>query len=1280
MAYSIDTKPNLTGSRFEQCVGDLLILSGCTDVHGKFEISSGGTMSVLPNRGTNKMLLSDSLGNVTLQQYIPQSNVTNLISDLSGKTSNAKFNLYTGTTAPLTYVPYTVITQSKYFTGFVDPENITVTYNWSGRTITLSGNLDYMWRGVAHALTSPWTSSGHSTTVGNWFLGSNNGTSFTWSVSPWAFDTIPVASVAYKASSTASFAKRETHGLEDWRVHEEMHYTIGTWVHNGGRATAGSYTEGLATDVAVSPSFDVAQIDDEDLPTAIPLLNKANGYTLMNIGTGSTSVYTLGATRPFLAAGANQYIYVNNVTTGAMTAGVNTRWYNVYQILIPVTSDVNSQKYRMVFLQPQVAFTSLVAAQAEDTRGLSFGTLSSDAAEYVILTRISYAASSANANYGRVTIPTGGVTYVVGTKMSQITVNGISSSNHANLSSLNWIDSGHIGTNSSIAAFDSVGVAVTIPQSTFVCSANNGLNKIGTNVRLGGALTGNTSISGAHTLNINVGCLDLTGSTTLNLKSSCGVITDSGTNGGIRYAGDYSGNYVNRSLVDKAYVTGLTTTSGVQTANNGLNKIGTNVRLGGALTGNTTITGAYTLSLTGGTQLNTTLGYQISGNTILRTSPNDISNVFIGCGAGNNTSAGGGNFGVGYHTLYNNAGGVDNIAIGVYALNCNTVGSNNIAKGNQALFANISGNNNIANGYSALYSNTGGTDNIANGFTSLYFNTIGCNNTAFGNSALYNNTSGCNNTAFGICALYNNTTGCNNTASGFYALYYNTTGCSNNASGYQALYCNTTGCNNTASGYQALKYNTTGSNNTASGYQALISNTTGSNNTASGYQALRANTTGCHNTASGYGALYNNTEGCNNNASGYQALCTNTTGCNNIASGCYALFNNSCGNNNIANGAYSLYGNTKGNHNIANGECALYTNTLGDNNFASGFEVLNNNISGNRNVGIGECALRTNAIGNDNIAFGACALTFNVCGNNNIANGNGALYNNITGSGNIASGLQALNTNLTGSCNIAIGECALLWNDFGNNNIANGFESLMNNTNGNDNITIGYKAGHENITGSTNIFLGTCAGYNETNSNRLYIASGATRPLIYGEFDNRKLIVDGITCIDTSYSPTSGSTVFNVQGTSGQLLSIVDSLCGDIFKVSDISGIPMLTVNSSGNTKVHSSLTVCKGVYTYGENLIVNIGTCVVSQLPAASYTGVFFDYVIKNTVISGLRSGTVTTVNDGAAAVFNEVSSGDIGDTTGIALCADISGGNVRLVAVATTNDWSVKTMVRGI
>ena len=66
--------------------------------------------------------------------------------------------------------------------------------------------------------------------------------------------------------------------------------------------------------------------------------------------------------------------------------------------------------------------------------------------------------------------------------------------------------------------------------SSTITGATNGLGLSGTNIKLGGTLTGNTIFNG--------------GASSYNL----------------RYAADYSSNYINRSLVDAGYVTGKTNT------------------------------------------------------------------------------------------------------------------------------------------------------------------------------------------------------------------------------------------------------------------------------------------------------------------------------------------------------------------------------------------------------------------------------------------------------------------------------------------------------------------------------------------------------------------------------------------------------------------------------------------------------------------------------------------------------------------------------------------------
>jgi len=54
----------------------------------------------------------------------------------------------------------------------------------------------------------------------------------------------------------------------------------------------------------------------------------------------------------------------------------------------------------------------------------------------------------------------------------------------------------------------------------------------------------------------------------------------------------------------------------------------------------------------------------------------------------------------------------------------------------------------------------------------------------------------------------------------------------------------------------------------------------------------------------------------------------------------------------------------------------------------------------------------------------------------------------------------------------------------------------------------------------------------------------------------------------------SGGTVVDIQGSQGQLFSVTDDLSGSIFAVSDISGVPILDVNSSSTVNVDGTLNV----------------------------------------------------------------------------------------------------------
>ncbi len=170
--------------------------------------------------------------------------------------------------------------------------------------------------------------------------------------------------------------------------------------------------------------------------------------------------------------------------------------------------------------------------------------------------------------------------------------------------------------------------------------------------------------------------------------------------------------------------------------------------------------------------------------------------------------------------------------------NVTTTGIKNTGVGGIALASVTTGGGNTGLGYSAANAITTGSQNTAGGHLALSLTTTADANTAFGYQALKSNITGANNSAFGNNALQQNT-GDNNTAQGGFALQANTSGAGNAAFGNGALVANTTASAQTAGGFQALADVTTGGNNTAFGYNTGRGITTGTNNTI-----LGANVTG----------------------------------------------------------------------------------------------------------------------------------------------------------------------------------------------------------------------------------------------------------------------------------------------------------------------------------------------------------------------------------------------------------------------------------------------------
>ena len=91
--------------------------------------------------------------------------------------------------------------------------------------------------------------------------------------------------------------------------------------------------------------------------------------------------------------------------------------------------------------------------------------------------------------------------------------------------------------------------------------------------------------------------------------------------------------------------------------------------------------------------------------------------------------------------------------------------------------------------------------------------------------------------------------------------------------------------------------------------------------------------------------------------------------------------------------------------------------------------------------------------------------------------------------------------------------------------------------------------------------------------------------------------------------------------------------------------------------------------------------TTVVAEVKHALFNAAFFDFVIKNG--TNVRAGTVYACHNGASTPlveFAETSTVDLGDTSDVTLSVVISGNNMNLQAVTTSNTWTIKSLVRTI
>jgi hypothetical protein len=122
----------------------------------------------------------------------------------------------------------------------------------------------------------------------------------------------------------------------------------------------------------------------------------------------------------------------------------------------------------------------------------------------------------------------------------------------------------------------------------------------------------------------------------------------------------------------------------------------------------------------------------------------------------------------------------------------------------------------------------------------------------------------------------------------------------------------------------------------------------------------------------------------------------------------------------------------------------------------------------------------------------------------------------------------------------------------------------------------------------------------------------------------------------------SGGTIFDIQGSQGQLFSVTDSLTGELFSVNDISGIPILTVSSDDSVLMGTygaEAVIVSGSNTTITNLIVT-GTTLVSNLNADYLDGQHGSFYASAASLSSyVPTSRTITINGNTQALSSNVS-----------------------------------------
>lgn len=157
----------------------------------------------------------------------------------------------------------------------------------------------------------------------------------------------------------------------------------------------------------------------------------------------------------------------------------------------------------------------------------------------------------------------------------------------------------------------------------------------------------------------------------------------------------------------------------------------------------------------------------------------------------------------------------------------------------------------------------------------------------------------------------------------------------------------------------------------------------------------------------------------------------------------------------------------------------------------------------------------------------------------------------------------------------------------------------------------------------------------------------------------------------------SGSTnpLLVISGSTGELFSVSDSMDGSLYQINDVSGNTIVEVFS--DTSITLGSYNAPSLYATTATT-ANSGATSIYSFPTSGYTGTFVDYTVLGSL--GARAGSLMGIFSGTSVQYTETSTNDIGNTSSIEFLMTVSGGIATIKTSASTNSWTVKTIIRSI